>query len=292
MKRGAIWIIVICLMVTSLVLASCSTTSSTSAVTSTPQSTPTSTITSKPTPTTSTPIVTPATTTTTAATTGNWWDSLGKPQYGGTLTIRYNKDPVNFDPYNVASLGSIEFAYYEKMFADNWTLDQSVYQLTFRPAQVVRGQLAQTWEFSDPSTFVIHLRQGIHWQNIPPANGRELVADDIVYHFDRLYGLGDGYTTPSPGQAASLVVFGSLVSVTATDKYTVVLHWKISNPELIIENMMATNTPLDIECPDAVKQWGNVNDWHHAIGTGPFILTDFVDWQFGEPDQESQLLGT
>ena len=31
-----------------------------------------------------------------------------------------------------------------------------------------------------------------------------------------------------------------------------------------------------IECPDAVKQWGNLNDWHHAIGTGPFILTDFV----------------
>ena len=32
----------------------------------------------------------------------------------------------------------------------------------------------------------------------------------------------------------------------------------------------------DIECPEAVKQWGNLNDWHHAIGTGPFILTDFV----------------
>ena len=28
--------------------------------------------------------------------------------------------------------------------------------------------------------------------------------------------------------------------------------------------------------PEAVKQWGNLNDWHHAIGTGPFILTDFV----------------
>ena len=126
MKRGAIWIIVICLMVTSLVLASCSTTSSTSAVTSTPQSTPTSTITSKPRRQPLRHVVTPATTTTTAATTGNWWDSLGKPQYGGTITMRYNKDPVNFDPYNVASLGSIEFAYYEKMFADDWTLDQSI----------------------------------------------------------------------------------------------------------------------------------------------------------------------
>ena len=31
-----------------------------------------------------------------------------------------------------------------------------------------------------------------------------------------------------------------------------------------------------IENPEAVKQWGDLTDWHHAIGTGPFILTDFV----------------
>ena len=28
--------------------------------------------------------------------------------------------------------------------------------------------------------------------------------------------------------------------------------------------------------PEAVTQWGNLNDWHHAIGTGPFILQDYV----------------
>ena len=43
--------------------------------------------------------------------------------------------------------------------------------------------------------------------------------------------------------------------------------------------------------PEAVKQWGNLNDWHHAIGTGPFILTGFCCRQFGDPGQESQLLG-
>jgi peptide/nickel transport system substrate-binding protein len=31
-----------------------------------------------------------------------------------------------------------------------------------------------------------------------------------------------------------------------------------------------------LENPDAVKKWGDVSDWHHAIGTGPFILKDFV----------------
>jgi len=31
-----------------------------------------------------------------------------------------------------------------------------------------------------------------------------------------------------------------------------------------------------LENPEAVKKWGDVDDWHHAIGTGPFILKDFV----------------
>ena len=58
--------------------------------------------------------------------------------------------------------------------------------------------MAQSWEFTDPSTFVVHLRQGIHWQNIPPANGREFTAADVVFHYDRMFGLGDGFTKPSP----------------------------------------------------------------------------------------------
>jgi len=31
-----------------------------------------------------------------------------------------------------------------------------------------------------------------------------------------------------------------------------------------------------IENPEAVKKWGDLADWHHAVGTGPFILKNFV----------------
>jgi len=30
----------------------------------------------------------------------NWWDKLGKPQYGGEIVIRANWEIENFDPYN------------------------------------------------------------------------------------------------------------------------------------------------------------------------------------------------
>jgi peptide/nickel transport system substrate-binding protein len=41
--------------------------------------------------------------------------------------------------------------------------------------------------------------------------------------------------------------------------------------------LMGNGLASDMEAPDAVQQWGNLNQWQHAIGTGPFILTDFVD---------------
>jgi peptide/nickel transport system substrate-binding protein len=48
------------------------------------------------------------------------------------------------------------------------------------------------------------------------------------------------------------------------------------NPEFVNENLEAPGSSTTIENPEAVKLWGDVTDWHHAIGTGPFILTDFV----------------
>jgi len=61
----------------------------------------------------------------------------------------------------------------------------------------VKGDLAEAWSFTDPGTFIINLRHGVMWQNVPPANGREFTADDIVFNYDRMYGLGSGMT-PSP----------------------------------------------------------------------------------------------
>jgi peptide/nickel transport system substrate-binding protein len=214
----------------------------------------------------------------TAPTTGsNWWDKIGKPQYGGKITIRASRNIVNFDPYFNESLTTIQTAWMEKLHADDWTLDPAVfdYKTCWRPSPHLKGQLAESWEFIDPGTCVVHLRKGIHWQDITPANGREFIADDVAFHFNRLYGLGGGFTKPAPYHA-SVVTFKNLISVAAIDKYTVVFKWKISNPEFIMETMFGIGLGLCLENPEAVKKWGDVSDWHHAIGTGPFILKDFV----------------
>jgi peptide/nickel transport system substrate-binding protein len=164
----------------------------------------------------------------------------------------------------------------ERLVSDDWTLDPAVwdYKMAWHPSQHMKGQLAERWEFTDPCTHVVHLRKGIHWQDIPPANGREFIADDVVFHFNRLYGLGGGFTKPSPFRVE--ISFQDLISVTATNKYTVVFKFKTPNPEFIMGTLYGVYQGRCMENPEAVRKWGNLSDWHHAIGTGPFILKDFV----------------
>ncbi len=206
-----------------------------------------------------------------------WWDKLGEPQYGGEMVIRASRNIVNFDPYFAVQLVNIMTAWLERLVADDWTVEPDVFDFKtlWHPSQFLKGQLAESWEFPDANTYVSHIRKGIHWQDIPPANGREFIADDVVFHFDRLYGLGGGFTKPSPFQAAVNAI-QDLISVTASDKYTVVFKFKTSNPMFISETLHEISLGLCIENPDAVKMWGDVRDWHHAVGTGSFILKDFI----------------
>jgi peptide/nickel transport system substrate-binding protein len=217
--------------------------------------------------------------------TERWWDKLGTPQYGGEIVIRANRNIVNFDPYLSEHIAQIYSGWLERLHAEDWTLDPAVFDYKIvAPSQYLRGHLAESWEFADPRTYVVHLRKGIRWQNIPPVNGREFTADDVAFHYHRLYGLGSGFTKPAPYHA-TVSNFKYLLSVTAADKYTVVFKWRTPNPAFIIETLMTNHSPsLAIEPREAVEKWGDVNDWHHAIGTGPFILQDFV------PDNSAALV--
>ena len=134
----------------------------------------------------------------------------------------------------------------------------------------------------NPYTVICHLPNNIYWQNIAPAYGRQFVASDVVAHYDRLLGLGMGYTN-SPYYVA-VTGWAPLISVVATDKYTVTFNWKQGavGPTSILTIMEAAGADNSIECPDAVTAYTTsanpqLQNWHNAIGTGPYMLTDFVD---------------
>ena len=276
MKNKIIILALCSLIAVSMILASCAAKST--SITTQTSTTETTQIIS----TTSTTTSAQTTTTTSSATvnvsttsTGNWWDSLGIPQYGGTMTIAEPADFTNWDPYNANPLPTPMSAYLQTIYTDNWLLSPAQYNFRIRPAVIddMVGQLCTAWSWPTPTTMEFTLRQGIYWDNLPPANGREFTSADVVYDEDRLYGLGGGFTTPSPFQSKK-----NLLSVTAVNEFTVDFNWSAAaSPEYEIESMTSFATGACFACPDVIQQDGNASNWHHAIGTGPFILTDWVD---------------
>ena len=283
MKKGIILASMSFLLIMSLLFASCSsTTTSTSVSTATSTTATTSTMTTTAaTSTTSTATTVSATTTST----GNWWDSLGTPQYGGTLIVNMSIDPLFWDPNQGTVSPSLEFVYMDSLFGADWTANPSVqnYQLTYWDESYVTGSLLSDWEFTSPGVLVMHVRQGVYWQNLPPVNGREFDAADVVDHFDRACGLGDGYSAPNdPSYFTGDAWLSTATSITANDNFTVTMTFSTLNPEFIFENMEAPGNDCTIEDPEAVAAYTNASNpeltnWRNAVGTGPFILTDFVD---------------
>jgi peptide/nickel transport system substrate-binding protein len=277
MGKKSAWLVLSCLIVVTLLLASC-----TKSTTSNPTTTTTTTTTTQTTTTTTTTTSAPATTTTSAPattpttqTSGHWWDSLGTPQYGGTLSLRLNRDLTTWDPWSSLGDNTIMCAWMERLFTDDWTMDPSVfnYQIAFRPNEDCAGYLAQSWEFTSQSTLTVKLRQNVYYQNIPPVSGRQFTSADVVAHFNRMYGLAGVQGSPKTFNP----IFKNLQAVTAPDKYTVVIQFAPgSNAETIMEMLEAqSGTDPSIECPEVVAA-GKINDWHYAMGTGPFILESYV----------------
>jgi peptide/nickel transport system substrate-binding protein len=210
--------------------------------------------------------------TTSAPTKANWWDKFGEPQYGGTITVRTTAIAGNFDPYQ-AQAGAWMFMY-ETLFFPSWTVDRNIWSFKpgFTPADYRVGLLVKDWDLGDTSTITLHLRQGIHWQNKAPVNGREFTSADVKNHYDRIMGVGE-YTKPSAYLAQNIA---NIDSVTAPDNYTIVFKFKkpgLSN-FLNIADLNAFNY---IESPEADKlEPEGLKEWKNATGTGPWLLTDYV----------------
>ena len=200
-------------------------------------------------------------------------DKLNKPQYGGTMTLRIDSDIMAFDPNARSFNYSIMSGWLECLHTGDWPLEPIPFDQKFGHLNYTNCQLAESWEFSEPSTYVVHLRKGIYWQDIPPVNGREFTSDDVAYHYHRMYGLGHDFTQRGPGAHYQ---FTPLQSVTIIDKYTVAFKWNVANQEVIRDAMQAVGSLASLEAHEAVEKWENLDDWHSAIGTGPFILKDFL----------------
>ena len=207
-----------------------------------------------------------------------WGETVETPRYGGTITIATQVDWEHTDPwYNwqgTISAGPV----LEKLGIGDWAIPREQYDFTsgFVPVDVIKPHLAESWARPDPTTVIFRIRQGIHWQDKPPVNGRELDAYDVEMSIQR--GIGQGrFTKDGHSPYAHMVKSAGVVSAKATDKWTVVI--KVDQPSLLTLTAVLWQSweGAWISPREVIEEFGDHRNWRNLVGTGPFILEDRVD---------------
>ena len=169
------------------------------------------------------------------------------PQYGGTITYAQKREPAGPDtvisgPWAQEYVGPV----LEKLGIPDWATPRDEFDFKFHsPPKHTIGQLAESWSQPDPLTYIVKVRQGVHWHDKAPMNGREVTAQDIEYNYHRILGLGSGFAERS--QYARTSWTGVQVeSITATDEWTVVFALKepsLRAPVAILDGNIALDIP-------------------------------------------------
>ena len=228
------------------------------------------------------------------------------PEYGGTITQVLNGNDRRVDAYS-GGPGSlfITSGVLEKLAMTNWAIDRDTYPFVggyLAPVYALRGALAESWEQPDNTTYIFHIRQGVHWHDKPPVSGRELTAKDVEHTFHRMLGnklTGTEFSEAEPSPGGGSLLDLPFESVTATDKYTVVM--KLKEPRLRGLGLILDWNSMVIQPPELLEEYGDDWDWQSVVGTGPFELTDLVPrssvtwtknpnyWGFDEKYPENRL---
>jgi peptide/nickel transport system substrate-binding protein len=185
-----------------------------------------------------------------------WGEEAGPPKRGGTLRVR-GYDPVHFDPHltiNFKTNNTLSFVYNKLV---RHKVGAGVQPGTF----IVEPDLAERWEQLDDTTYIFHLRKGVKWHNKPPVNGRELVAEDVKFTFDRFL--------TEKGNADRYIL--ELVDrIEVVDHYTV--KFLLKEPYVWLVEVLANPRSMWILAPEVVEKYGDLKKVETAIGTGPFLL--------------------
>ncbi len=180
--------------------------------------------------------------------------------YGGTLRFNAGSgDPPIWDfrkTVSYATMTHSSFAH-SKLLTFPFGPDEDPADLTARPS------LAESWEISaDGLTVTFHLRKGVKWQNRPPVNGREFVAEDVKYTFDSLVSL----------KSPNLWMFAAVKGVECPDKYTVKMSLSEPNAPLFtsLADAFAWIFPREVD-----EQYGGMEKAENVVGLGPWMVQSY-----------------
>lgn len=207
------------------------------------------------------------------------------PKHGGTINLPATADPqyidtifhtvgsitidlVNQDPFegdwtkgNAGGYGTNE--------AD-WTGNPDVWKNR-------RGVLAEsvTWTTDaarNEGTIVYKVRSGVHWALNPASEasrlvgGREMTADDLLFHLKRVTTDPTAYIYKSNPELRT-------ANISQTGPWEVTVKVTL---DAMISAIGRFGDSIQLVPPEVVNKYGGQGNWRNSVGTGPFMLTDYV----------------
>ena len=272
MKKG-IWLTLLLFLAVGLILASCGP----AATTTTPPPT-----TSKPAPTTSNAPVTTAPA------------EKAQPIYGGTIVTAAGADYSAWDPTMAQAIrcGHMQFTSNELLGGDWAKGPQGTGQTDWQwgwlgDLSLETGELAESWEMPNPTTIIYHIRQGARFFLNPKAekntlvNGREVTAQDVVWNMQMQFNYPTAWQTMTyppdkPEKVTGKLLTGDVrrpTEFTATDKYTFKVTVPATSQGIML---MEIGDNAYTNPPEIWTSGGDFTRWQNIIGSGPFILDDYV----------------
>lgn len=182
-----------------------------------------------------------------------------KATKGGTLRYRLLGDPPLLDPHMHLSFLTQMFSgqIYSRLLRYDFGEGVDANNRHLLP------DLAEKWEQADELTYKFYLKKGVKFHNLPPVNGRELVADDIKFSLER-------HLNPAVGSPVTHY-FSDIASIDLPDKHTIIIKTKepFAPMATYLGSYFSWILPKEV-----IEKEGDAKKT--TIGTGPFILDEYV----------------
>lgn len=134
-----------------------------------------------------------------------------------------------------------------------------------QPNLLLECDLCESWTLTNDFAYEFKLRPDVHWQNIDPVNGRELVADDLVYSYNRIQ-------TPGWPNAAIFSDRG-IAGFEAPDSRTLRVNLDFLDSDALLS---LADGHSKIVAHEVVEEYGDLKD-SPVVGTGPWIWESTVE---------------
>ena len=199
------------------------------------------------------------------------------PKYGGVITLVQTGDPMSFDELTggVPCICWTVLQTNQELCQADWAkgpagTGEADYALSVTEKWAfAAGCLAESWEIPEVGTAIFHIRKGVHYALNPDSEASRLVGGRELTAYDIEWSLNSAIKNPGTYMGAT---DGKYATVTAPDKWTVVIEL----PDEYFSETWHHMEHASIYPPEVTEKYGSMDDWENSVGTGPFILIDYI----------------